>query len=111
MSTMTALLRDDPAALADLAEAVPPELERAIRRCLRKDRDKRVQHMSDLKLLLEELKEDSESGSSHPPAWFVRRAARAGGSPESVRPASAWVWRYRGCSCASPWPNPYREWT
>ena len=27
MSTMTALLRDDPAALADLAEAVPPELE------------------------------------------------------------------------------------
>jgi serine/threonine protein kinase len=62
MSTMTSLLRDEPVGISHLAESVPLELDRAVRRCLRKDREKRVQHMSDLKLLLEELRDDSESG-------------------------------------------------
>jgi eukaryotic-like serine/threonine-protein kinase len=61
MSTISSILRDEPP-LTEVAELIPAELERAIRRCLRKDREKRIQHISDLKLLLEELKEDSELG-------------------------------------------------
>ena len=44
-------------------------------RCLRKDPERRPQHMVDVKLALEELKEDSESDAGQPP-WF-RRDLRA----------------------------------
>ena len=58
LSTMSAILKEDPKPL----ENAPSDLEKIIRRCLRKDRDKRYQHMDDLKLALEEVREDSESG-------------------------------------------------
>jgi len=38
------------------------ELEKTITRCLRKDLERRIQHMDDVKLALEELKEESDSG-------------------------------------------------
>jgi Tol biopolymer transport system component len=41
---------------------MPPELERVVSRCLRKDRERRFQHMDDLKIALEELKDESDSG-------------------------------------------------
>ena len=57
---------------------IPHELEKLIARCLRKDPARRAQHMADLKLALEELKEESESGFSGsgiapPPARARRR--------------------------------------
>lgn len=58
--TLTAVLRDDPAPLTQ----APRELEKLIARCLRKDPARRAQHMADVKLALEELKEESESGFS-----------------------------------------------
>jgi Tol biopolymer transport system component/predicted Ser/Thr protein kinase len=60
LSTMSAILKEEPKPV----ENIPPELERIIRRCLRKDRDKRYQHMDDLKLALEEVREESESGNT-----------------------------------------------
>ncbi len=62
MSTITAILRDDPKPLGDAADPVPRDLEKIIHRCLRKDPDRRFQHMADVKVALEELKEESESG-------------------------------------------------
>ena len=49
---------------ADNGDSVdaPGELARIIARCLRKDPARRFQHMDDLKVALEELKEESESG-------------------------------------------------
>src|SRR5262249_1753246 len=41
---------------------IPFELERVISRCLRKDPRRRWQHMADLQVALEDLKEDSDSG-------------------------------------------------
>jgi hypothetical protein len=49
--------------LSTLGADVPPELERLISRCLRKDVSRRAQHASDVKLGLEELREDSTSGT------------------------------------------------
>ena len=58
---MAAVLNQEPKPL-DPAPDLPHEFERIILRCLRKDPGKRQQHMSDVKVLLEELKEESESG-------------------------------------------------
>jgi serine/threonine protein kinase len=62
VATMAAILNQEPKPVRDIVEALPPELDRVLTRCLRKDRDRRFQHMADLKVALEELKEESDSG-------------------------------------------------
>jgi serine/threonine protein kinase/WD40 repeat protein len=62
MKTLAAVLSEEPRPVSDVSEAVPPEVERALARCLRKDPQRRWQTMSDLKVALQDLKEDSESG-------------------------------------------------
>jgi Tol biopolymer transport system component len=62
-SVMASILKDEPKPARELAEALPRELERIIVRCLRKDLQRRSQSMAEIKLELEELKEESESGS------------------------------------------------
>ncbi len=69
--TLAAILHMEPPALPD---GFPPELERIVARCLRKDPARRFQNMADLKVALDELKEESESGKL-PPAP-ARPAAR-----------------------------------
>src|SRR5262249_11819366 len=63
MSTLVAVMNADPKPVTQAADGIPLELERIVGRCLRKDINKRAQHMVDIKLALEELKEESESGS------------------------------------------------
>ncbi len=55
-SIMAAILKEEPKPPSQIAEGLPRELERIVRRCLRKDRSQRFQHMDDLKVALEELK-------------------------------------------------------
>jgi serine/threonine-protein kinase len=43
-------------------EGAPKDLEKLVRRCLRKDPARRAQHMGDVRVALEDLKEDSEPG-------------------------------------------------
>jgi serine/threonine protein kinase len=62
MSTILCILRDEPKSVRELRRETPPELDRLIRRCLRKDPARRIQTMSDLKVALDELKEESDSG-------------------------------------------------
>jgi serine/threonine protein kinase len=62
-STIAALLGQEPKAARELVEGIPADVERILRRSLRKDRAQRVQHMIDLQLALEELKNESESGT------------------------------------------------
>lgn len=59
LSSMSAILKEEPKPV----ENVPADLEKIIRRCLRKDREKRYQHMDDLKLALEEVREESGSAA------------------------------------------------
>jgi Tol biopolymer transport system component len=61
-STIAAILREEPKPLSQAAQGLPRELERLVKRCLRKDPAHRFQHMDDLKVALEELKEESDSG-------------------------------------------------
>ncbi len=59
ISTLSAILSKEP---APLSVEVPRDLEKVVARCLRKNPDRRFQHMEDLKVALEELKEESDSG-------------------------------------------------
>jgi serine/threonine protein kinase/sugar lactone lactonase YvrE len=62
LSTLAAIIKEDPKPVRAVVEGVPGELERVITRCLRKDPGRRFQTMADLKVALEELKEESDSG-------------------------------------------------
>ncbi len=66
MSTLASILQQEPKPLAELDSRIPRELDRIVVRCLRKDPDRRFQHMADLKVALEELKEESDSGKLTP---------------------------------------------
>ena len=77
-STLAAVLKDEPGSLRDLPDTPPRELERIIMRCLRKDLLRRSHSMAEIKLALEELKEESDSGTlgAGEPARAVRQSRR-----------------------------------
>jgi eukaryotic-like serine/threonine-protein kinase len=62
LSTIASILREEPKPISQLVNDLPREVERVIRRCLRKDPEHRFQTMADLRVALEELREESESG-------------------------------------------------
>jgi Tol biopolymer transport system component/predicted Ser/Thr protein kinase len=77
LSTLSAVLREEPKPASQIVEGLPRELERIIARCLRKSPERRSQTMADLKVALEELKEESDSGTlSGAPARQQRRGRR-----------------------------------
>jgi Tol biopolymer transport system component/tRNA A-37 threonylcarbamoyl transferase component Bud32 len=81
MATMSAVLQKEPPPLSAVAPEIPRELERIVSRCLRKDLSRRSQSMAEIRLALEELKEETESGST--------AVARAAAKPRSR--ALLWV--------------------
>jgi eukaryotic-like serine/threonine-protein kinase len=62
LSTLAAILRDEPTLPAEIRADLPRDLTRVIARCLRKDPARRYQNAADLKLELDELREESDSG-------------------------------------------------
>ncbi len=75
-STLASILRDEPKPICELAPETPREVERVVNRCLRKNPERRFQHMADLKVALEELKEESNSGALIPSAPRLMRFTR-----------------------------------
>jgi serine/threonine-protein kinase len=59
---LTAILRDEPAPIAGIAQGVPPELIKIVHRALRKDPVQRWQSMQDMHVELLMLKQKSDSG-------------------------------------------------
>jgi eukaryotic-like serine/threonine-protein kinase len=68
MSTLSAVLRSEPKPVTLLAPDLPRDVERVIKRCLRKDPDRRFQTARDLKVALQELLDESASGILAAPA-------------------------------------------
>jgi serine/threonine protein kinase len=68
VAVLSSVLREDPKSPGAIRADLPAELIRIIARCLKKDPARRFQHMADLKVALEELKEESDSGSLTAPA-------------------------------------------
>jgi len=82
MSVLASVLREDPRPTGEVRVDLPPELERIIMRCLRKDPERRAQSMADLRVALAELREDSDSGKLKAPSRPV---------PAGSRRSTAWL--------------------
>ena len=75
ISILSAILHQEPTPINEaLKHLVVPELQNVITRCLRKDPQRRIQHLDDVKLALEELKQESAFGTEAQPQ--VARAPR-----------------------------------
>jgi eukaryotic-like serine/threonine-protein kinase len=83
---LAAILDREPPPLTQLAANVPPELQRIVKKALRKDREQRYQTVNDLRLDLEALRQElaapeGESAAARPPqpaaATVSAGAARA----------------------------------
>jgi serine/threonine protein kinase len=61
ISTLAAILHKEPLPVHEIIADAPRDLEKIIARCMRKDPERRFQGMADVKVALEELKEESES--------------------------------------------------
>jgi len=83
LATLAAIVNQEPRPAKQLVEGLPAELDRVVARCLRKDRARRLQTMADLKVTLEELKEESDSGRL------------TGGAPAPGRKRT-WLWAAAG---------------
>jgi Tol biopolymer transport system component len=84
--TMTAILRDDPPSISQVAPLTPPGMQRVVQRCLEKNPEQRFQSAADLAFALEALSETSSlagavSGAAEPGKRKPSKAARwIGGS-------------------------------
>jgi hypothetical protein len=79
--TMTATLDDEPPAISQFVQGIPPGLQRVVHRCLEKNPEQRFHSASDLAFALEAL---SESGSVP--------AVAAGGASGPRRRGKALLW-------------------
>jgi len=97
--TLQAVISDEPKPPSSIATGVPAELEKLILRCLRKDRDRRFQHISDVKVLLQDMREESDARSASAPARSRRSLAgrSAAVALALVLAVGAWLaWRRNG---------------
>jgi eukaryotic-like serine/threonine-protein kinase len=62
IATLSAILHKDPAHLTEVIPGFRDDLDRAILRCLRKEPDRRWQHVSDLRIALEEVRDEMAAG-------------------------------------------------
>lgn len=90
---------------APLPADIPKDLEKLIRRCLRGNPAHRIQHMDDVKLALEELREELNPGrlaeAGPQPPRSRRKLAWAIAALAVVATASAWV--FVRSTPAAPW--------
>ena len=94
LSTLAAILNSEPQPLVN--ETPSRELDRIITRCLRKDPRRRFQTMADLKVVLEELKEESGSGrlrapGERPPRKLYSQTVAAVMATVALVSAGAWL--------------------
>ena len=95
--TLSAVIRAQPKAPSTIVRDLPSDLEKVILRCLRKDPQRRFQHIDDVKVALQEIKEESESGTAAaavvPRYRRSLRIAAVAGSLILVAGLAAWLLR------------------
>jgi eukaryotic-like serine/threonine-protein kinase len=97
--TLAAVLRAQPKPPTQIEAALPRELERLILRCLRKEPERRYQTMLDVRIELEEIKEESDSASGAAttlPRRHRGRVAAAVSAALMVVAAAVWLVLWRG---------------
>jgi serine/threonine protein kinase len=97
ITTLSAVLRDEPTSLLALSPQIPTPLERLIHRCLRKEPGERWQNMEEVRGALAALKQSADSG-------ILGQSAAAASAPA---PASASAETVAMQTPSSPQPSPF----
>ena len=108
--TLAAVVKDQPKAPRELVPGIPEALERLIVRCLRKEPDRRIQHIVDVKVELQDLKEATDAAASAPDGSVTanHRSRRrwmpwtAAGFLVLAAVVSATLWRLRRAELPPP---------
>jgi serine/threonine protein kinase len=97
LKTLSKILNEDPKPPSEV-EAIPPQLETIILRCLRKDPARRYQTMADLKVALQDVLEESRSDRrARAPARRRRAWALLSALPAALLVAGYFAWQaWRG---------------
>jgi serine/threonine protein kinase len=77
ISTLAAVLTGEPKRPSEATPGLPPDLEKLIVRCLRKSPERRWQSMADLKVALEDLRDESRRQTAQPLAVAAPRRGRS----------------------------------
>jgi Tol biopolymer transport system component/tRNA A-37 threonylcarbamoyl transferase component Bud32 len=85
LSTLASVLHSEPLPLSQLGPGIPRDVERVINRCLRKDPLRRWQSMADIKVALEDVLEELESGK-------LGTAESAAAAVQPKRPLRILLW-------------------
>ena len=90
ISTLAAIIEREP---APLNAEVPDELQKLITRCLRKEPARRFQHIDDVQIALQELKEESSRTHRDVQHSWLRWILVAAGVVAAVIAGTIWLWR------------------
>jgi serine/threonine protein kinase len=94
LSTLTAIVNEEPKPARELAPHLSAELEQIIGRCLRKDSTRRFQHIDDVKVELEELRQEAGAPAAQTAVPRRRRWLWLSAATAAVLAlALAWWWR------------------
>jgi Tol biopolymer transport system component len=91
LEVLSAILRTEPAKPSSINPAVTPELEWVIAHCLRKDREKRFQGMTEVKIALDDLRTETSVSSFRPPALSASQVTVSAVAP-AVVPGNRRTW-------------------
>src|ERR1039458_7183620 len=103
VSTLSAILRDDPKPMGEIVQGVPAELDQIVRRAMRKDPGERWQSMQEMRTELAALKQRADSAVLRRPAIAgapkklpkALALAAAGVLLLSAAAAGGWWWKHR----------------
>jgi Tol biopolymer transport system component len=109
VSTLAAVLASEPDLPGDVAPGLPSDLGKLIVRCLRKSPERRWQSMADLKVALEDLRDESRSPDRERPEEASPRSRRrrwtlAAGLALAITALFYGLWRGRTGAPAAPRP-------
>ncbi len=108
LSMLSAIVNQEPVPVKQIVKGLPAELDRIVGRCLSKDPARRFQHMADLRVALEEVKEESDSGllvGAGPLKSPQRRIGRWAAAVALVVMTVAGVWQIRRLALPAAQPK------
>jgi Tol biopolymer transport system component len=110
LSVLSSIIRDTPPPPSNVSDAVPPDLDRVIGRCLAKEPERRYQTAADLRIDLEDLQQLGSGGRArvkHAGSWRRRRrwiGAMIAVPAVIVAVAALTIWRARRPAVGPPAP-------